>query len=118
MAAILTTSLGKVTYTDDTLSKLAGLSVTDCYGVVGMANKGASDGIAGFLKSDNIKKGIKVKTSEDNTVSFELFIVVKYGISISAVAANLIDTVKKKIEETTGLSVTNVDVVVQGIKVE
>jgi uncharacterized alkaline shock family protein YloU len=89
----------------------------ECYGIVGMANKNATDGIVSLLKLDNLKRGVRVRTDETENVSVELYIVVKYGVSISAVAANIIDTVKYSLENMTGLNVQNVDVVVQGIKI-
>lgn len=117
MSAILKTSIGKIIISDDYILKIAGVSVMECYGIVGMASKSATDGIASLLKSENVKKGVKVKTNGDESISIELFVIVKYGVSISAVAANIIDTVKYKVENLTGLNVQSVDVVVQGIRV-
>ncbi len=117
MSAILKTSIGKISYNEDFIGKIAGLNAMECYGIVGMANKNASDGIVNLLKLDNLKRGVNVKTDETENISIELFIIVKYGVSISAVAANIIETVKFGLENTTGLNVENVDVVVQGIKI-
>lgn len=117
MSAVLKTSIGKITYSEDFIGKIAGINAMECYGIVGMANKNATDGIVGLLKLDNLKKGVRVRTDETENVAVELFIVVKYGVSISAVAANIIDTVKYSLENMTGLNVQNVDVVVQGIKI-
>ena len=36
MAAILNTSMGKVTYNEDCLAKIAGLRAMECYGLVGI----------------------------------------------------------------------------------
>lgn len=117
MSALLRTSIGKLIYSEDFIGKIAGINAMECYGIVGMANKNATDGIVSLLKVDSLKKGVRVKTDETENVSVELFIVVKYGVSISAVAANIIDTVKYGLENMTGLNVENVDVVVQGIKI-
>ena len=117
MSAVLKTSIGKITYSEDFIGKVAGINAMECYGIVGMANKNASDGIVNLLKLDNLKRGVRVRTDETENISVELYIVVKYGVSISAVAANIIDTVKYSLESSTGLNVENVDVVVQGIKI-
>jgi uncharacterized alkaline shock family protein YloU len=117
MSAVLKTSIGKISYSEDFIGKIAGINAMECYGIVGMANKNATDGIVNLLKIDNLKRGVRVKTDETENVSVELYIVVKYGVSISAVAANIIETVKFGLENMTGLNVENVDVVVQGIKI-
>ena len=117
MAAVLTTSIGKIIYSDDMLARIAGLRAMECYGIVGMASINAADGIGALLKVENLKKGVKVKTDDSDNVKVVLYVVVKYGVSISAVAKNIIDTVKYGMEQVTGLNVKSVDVVVQGIKV-
>ena len=50
-------------------------------------------------------------------VDIDLFIIVEYGISISAVAASIIETVKYKVEHLTGISVGRVNVCVEDIRV-
>ena len=53
----------------------------------------------------------------DVVAFFHLYIIVEYGISISAVAATIIDTVKYKIEHLTGIKVGRVNVSVEDIRV-
>ena len=36
---------GNVSYTDDVLAKIVGLSTMECYGVVGMVSKSATEGL-------------------------------------------------------------------------
>jgi len=117
MAVTQKNSLGKIEFSDEFLSNLAGVATTDCYGVVGMSSQKAMDGIVELLKGTNLNKGIKISTNE-NVVNIHLFIIVEYGVSISAVAANVMDTVKYRVEKFTGLSVDKVDVTINGIRVE
>ena len=117
MSAILKTSIGKISYNEDFIGKIAGVNAMECYGILGMASKNAGDGIVSLLKIDNLKKGVSVTTDGTENISVELYVVVKYGVSISAVAANIIETVKFGLENMTGLNVESVDVVVQGIKI-
>ena len=116
MSVIKQNSLGKIEYTDEFLSNLAGIASMDCYGIVGMASQKAMDGIVELLKGENLNKGVKIYT-ENDTVRIHLFVVVEYGVSIGAVASNVIDTVKYKVESITGLNVDKVDVTVNGIRV-
>ena len=57
-----------------------------------------------------------VRQSGDK-VDVDLFIIVEYGISISAVAASIIETVKYKVEHLTGVQVGRVNVSVEDIRV-
>ncbi len=116
MAVIQQNSYGKIEFSDEFLSNLAGVATMDCYGIVGMASQNAMDGIVELLKGENLNKGVKI-TTQDSNVSIHLFVIVEYGVSISAVASNVIDTVKYRVEKFTGLSVDRVDVTVNGIRV-
>ncbi len=116
MAVIQQTSLGIIDFSDEFLSNLAGVATMDCYGIVGMASQKAMDGIVELLKGENLSKGVKI-TTQDSIVNIHLYVVVEYGVSISAVASNVIDTVKYRVEKFTGLTVGKVDVTVNGIRV-
>ena len=116
MAVIQQTTYGKIEFSDEFLSNLAGVAAMDCYGIVGMASQKAMDGIVELLKGENLNKGVKIIT-ENGVVKIHLFIVVEYGVSIAAVASNVIDTVKYRVEKCTGLNVEKVDVTINGIRV-
>ena len=111
-----TTDLGLVTVNDDVLVRVAGYAALDCYGIVGMASKRSTDGIVQLLGKENLGRGVKIRTSGDK-VDIDLFIIVEYGISISAVAASIIETVKYKIEHLTGVPVGRINVCVEDIRV-
>ena len=116
MAVIQQNSYGKIEYSDEFLSNLAGLATMDCYGIVGMSSQKAMDGIVEMLKGENLSKGVRIYT-ENDAVHVELYVIVEYGVSISAVASNVIDTVKYRVEKITGLNVEKVDVTINGIRV-
>ncbi len=119
MSAILENELGAITFTDDYIASLVGMAATDCYGVVGMASQQKmADGIAELLGRDNYKRGVKIETNSDHSIKIQLFIIVQYGISIVAIVDSIISTVKYQVENFTGLTVSNVDVVVSGIRVQ
>ena len=111
-----TTELGTVTVNEDVLLKVAGYSALECYGIVGMAAKRTTDGLVQLLGRENLGRGVRIRPAADS-VNVDLFIIVEYGISISADAANIIDTVKYKIEHLTGIKVDKVTVSVEDIRV-
>ena len=53
----------------------------------------------------------------DNKIYIDLYVILKYGVSIIAVADSLKRTVKYSVEEFTGMIVDSVNVSVLGIKV-
>lgn len=116
MAAEIRTERGNVRITNAVIAKIVGYVATECYGVVGMAMKSGKDGIAKLIKQENMDKGIKIKVIDD-AVNISLYIVVEYGVNIAAIGETIRSNVKYRVEETTGLKVSNVDVNVEGIRV-
>ncbi len=117
MGAVLKNNYGTITYDDRCISTIAGISATECYGLVGMSQKNAASAIANLFKSGDLEKGVHIKTDGSENIMIELYITVKYGVSLSAVAENIIDKVKYSVEKETGLNVHSVDIIVQGIQV-
>ena len=115
MSAKYRTQYGEVNISDDVLATISGLATTECYGLVGMANKNAKDGLVELLKKENFAKGVKV-TAEGEELIIDLYIVVEFGTKISTVADNIISMVKYTLENMTGLKVKKVNVNVQGVR--
>lgn len=107
---------GYVNYSDEVLANLIGLSTMECYGVVGMASRNATDGLWELIKGESLKKGVRIN-SKDNNLKIELYIIVEYGTKISVIANNIIQKIKYNIENYTGLKVSSITVNVQGIRV-
>ncbi|MBQ5709771.1 MAG: Asp23/Gls24 family envelope stress response protein, partial [Anaerotignum sp.] len=66
---------------------------------------------------ESLTKGIKMSI-DANKVSIDLHIIVEYGTNISAIADNIISTVKYTVEDQTGLEVENVNIFVDGVRVD
>ena len=116
MKGQMDTGLGEIFIDEDVLAKYAGSAAVECYGVVGMASVSVRDGLVKLLKKENLRHGVEV-AMEDNKLVIELHIIVAYEVSILAVAENLVDNVKYKVEEFTGMEVSKVLVCVEGVKV-
>ena len=110
------TGLGMVTVNEEVLLKVAGYTALECYGIVGMAAKRTTDGFVQLMGRENLGRGVRIRAAADS-VDVDLFIIVEYGVSISTVAANIIDTVKYRIEHLTGVKVGSVNVCVEDIRV-
>lgn len=117
MAAKIYNELGVITIDNEVTARVAGLAATECCGVVGMAVKNVKDGIVQLLKKDSLTKGISI-TVDDMLVSIALHIIVEYGTNIPAIAETVSSAVKYKVEEATGLTVSKINIFVEGIRVD
>lgn len=110
------TGSGRVTYSDDVIANIIGMATMECYGVVGMAAKNASDGFWELIKIEHLNKGVKV-AQKGGELDIEIFVIVEYGTKISVIANNIIQTVRYNVENLTGLKVTGITVNVEGVRV-
>ncbi len=111
------TQIGDVTIDQEVIAKYAGSSAVECFGVVGMASVSMKDGFVKLLRKDNLAHGVNVIVGEDNLLDISLHIIVAYGVSISAVAENLISNVQYKVEEFVGMTVGKIRVYVEGVRI-
>ena len=116
MNGYMNTSMGEITVDKDVIAQYAGSSAVECFGVVGMASIGLKDWFAKLLRKERLSNGVNV-TVENNQILIDLHIIVSYGVSISAVADNLIANVKYKVEEFAGLEVAKINIYVEGVRV-
>ena len=108
--------LGTISFADDVIAIIAGLSATEVSGVAGMSG-GFSDGIAQILGRKNLTKGVKVEVGTQE-VAIDLFCILDYGVRIPEVTMNMQENVKKSVETMTGLRVIEVNVHVLGVRLE
>ncbi len=116
MKGRMSTDMGKIVVDTEVIAKYAGSSAVECFGVVGMATVNVKDGFSKLLRKENLAHGVEV-TIADNKLQIEMHIIAAYGVSIKAVAENLISNVKYKVEEFTGMEVSNIVVRVEGVRV-
>lgn len=116
MKGHMSTEIGEILVDNEVLAQYAGSAAVECFGVVGMASVNMKDGLVKLLRRESISHGVNVGI-EENRIKIELHIIVAYGVSISAVAENLIHNVKYKVEEFTGMEVEKINVLVEGVRV-
>lgn len=117
MPKTLRNELGQISISEEVIATVAGFAALDSYGLVGMASqKRVKDSIAELLGRENVGRGVEVKIQDDRIV-IDLYIIVSYGTKISEVARNVMDKVKYTLDNTLGISVDEVNVIVQGVRV-
>ena len=107
---------GQVSYSEEVIAKIVGLSTMECYGVVGMVSKSATEGMWELMRIENLSKGVKI-TNKNNELSINLYVMIEYGTKISVIANNIIQKVRYNVENYTGLKVSTITVNVQAVRV-
>lgn len=107
---------GNIKISDEVISTIATIAVSEVSGVHGMGGTLAGDIVEKFGKK-TMTKGVKV-TLESDEVVLDLNVVLKYGVRIPEIAWNIQENVKKSVESMTGLTVTKVNVRIVGIEVD
>lgn len=116
MKGYINNKMGEIQIDPDVIALYAGTTAVECFGIVGMAAVSMKDGLVKLLKRESLTHGINVNI-EDNHIAIDFHVIVAYGVSISAVADNLIENVKYKVEEFTGMPVDKINIYVEGVRV-
>ena len=106
---------GKMSISDLAIAKVASNTAMESYGIVEMVSRRFTDSLSVLFKKDSGGRGIKVTTS-GNRIYVDVYVIMKYGVSINAVAESLKEAIKYKVEVFTGMLVDTVNVNVLGIK--
>ena len=117
MQGQMETKLGKVIIDTDVIATYAGSVAVECFGIVGMAAVNMKDGLVKLLKKDYLNHGINVTVDDNNGISLDFHVIVSYGVGIETVSDNLMDTVKYKLEEFKGMTVKNMNIYVERVRV-
>ena len=107
---------GQISITNETIAEVAALAALECYGIVDLVSKKASDSVKDLIKKRRASRGIKVST-EQGRIIIDLNIIIKYGVSIDAVAESLKKSVKYSVENFTGMLVEAINVEIMGVKI-
>jgi len=106
---------GRIEVTDRAIADLVGLTVLECYGVVGMASPNVRQGVASLLSRDRIRQGIKVR-QEDDELHIKLYIIVEYGLNVAEVAGNVRSQVGYNVQQMLSKQATTLRIYVQGVR--
>ena len=112
----MNTHMGNIMIDNEVIAQYAGSVAVECFGIVGMAAVNVKDGLVHLLKKDSLTRGINV-TVNKNKLILDFHVIVAYGVSIIAVSDNLINNVKYKVEEFTGMKIEKINNFVDGVRV-
>lgn len=112
----MNTHMGNIIIDNEVIAQYAGSVAVECFGIVGMAGVNVKDGMFRLLKKESITRGINVSLN-NNKLILDFHVIVAYGVSILAVSDNLVDSVKYKVEEFTGIEIEKINIFVEGVRV-
>ncbi len=98
---------------DDVVAIIAGIAANEVPGVASMSGN-LVGGIGEMLGRKNPQKGIRVTVS-GNDCTVDVYLTVAFGTRIPDVAQKVQESVKRAVENMTGLKVLEVNVHIQGV---
>jgi uncharacterized alkaline shock family protein YloU len=108
--------LGLIEVSQEYFSEIIGNAVSSCYGVAGMANSNARQGLRALLRRRRVFEDQGVAVHKDGSaLVVDLHIIVTYGLNISVIVRSIVNKVRYTVEEATGLEVSKVNVFVDGM---
>lgn len=116
MKGSMSNHMGNIVIDKEVIAQYAGSVAVECFGVVGMAGVSVKDGMFRLLKKESITRGITV-TFKNNKLILDFHVILAYGVSIITVSNNLMESVKYKVEEFTGIEIEKINIFVEGIRV-
>ena len=115
-ASNMNTHIGKISIDNEVIARFAGDVACECFGIVGIAGVNMSEGIVKLLRRDAMTRGINVSLSREGKLTIVFHVIVSYGVNIRTVCDNLIQSVRYRVEEFTGLDVEKINIYVEGVR--
>ncbi|MCD8143833.1 MAG: Asp23/Gls24 family envelope stress response protein [Oscillospiraceae bacterium] len=106
---------GQISISNEVFTSVAGAAAINCFGVKGMAVRSKTDGLVHLLRRESMSKGVKLTYHEDSSLSIELHIIVDNGVNLTALCSSIMNEVRYKVAQATGVTVRNVDVCVDSM---
>ncbi|MDQ6599592.1 MULTISPECIES: Asp23/Gls24 family envelope stress response protein [Bacillus] len=108
--------LGKVEIAPEVIEVIAGIAASEVEGVASMRGNFAA-GVVERLGKKNHGKGVKVELTESG-IKVDVYCVMKFGVSIPAVAQKIQDNIRQALLNMTALDAEEINIHVVGIQFE
>jgi uncharacterized alkaline shock family protein YloU len=108
--------LGKVEISPEVIEVITSLAAAEVEGVATMRGNFAT-GVAEKLGRKSHGKGVKVDLGQDG-ISVDVYVIVKYGVSIPEVARKIQDNIHQTLKTMTAIDLSAVNIHVVGIQLE
>ena len=109
-----TTDLGAVKINNKAITTIASIAAMEIKGVNKIGG-GIGKTLFDFLCKKGTTKGVKIVAASGD-IKLTVYITVEYGVDITRIADEVQENVKAAVERMTGLVLSGVDVVIEGVK--
>ena len=117
MGSKTSNAFGDITISNRAIALVVFDCALDCYGVIDLVARDTFDAVKEvFIKSRKSTRGVKIKAFQ-NRINVDVYVILKYGVSTSAVTKSLRDAIKYNVEGFTGMIVNSVNVHIVGVRV-
>ena len=107
---------GSVNISEDVISIIAQEAMREVEGFGGVSNSLGKD-LAELIGKKSAARGVSVQPGEES-VSIDVYVSIKYNYSVTAVSRDIQESVRKSVEDMTGIPVKAVNVHVGGVAFE
>ena len=111
-------AVGNIKIHENVISSLVRIAVLEIPGVARLGGNSLVDGLAEIVGNRRISSSIVVDMSGDNRVAVEVKVNIFAGYRLPEVAEKIQKAIIANVENTTGMTVTKADVIIQGIEQE
>jgi len=109
-----TTDLGVVRINNEAITTIASVAALEVNGVHRMGEGAFPKTICEILCMKSRPKGIRIQLNESEA-KLTVSIIVEYGVDIPRIADEVQEMVKRAVERMTGMVLSEVDVIVEGV---
>lgn len=99
---------GTISINNEVFLKIVDDTVAGCFGVKAMGGKGVDGNIFRILK-EGMSKGIEACFEDGDRLCLKIHISALYGVNLIALGRSIINEVKYKVSQSTGLEVKSIE---------
>lgn len=107
---------GRITIADEAIARVTHHIASECYGVVELVSRSFTDSLLSWFNKSSLNQGVKV-VSTDNKLYIDIYVVLKYGVTVTAVVNSLKSAIIYGVEYFSGMRVKEVNIHVVGMRV-
>ena len=110
--------LGTIRINHSVIAGIVKLATQSVDGVVNVGGGGVVEGLTDFFSKKETERGVKVTESEQGGYDIEVRVVLEFGVDLAKTGVAIQESIRDQILAMTGNHAKNIDVVIDGIKVD
>jgi uncharacterized alkaline shock family protein YloU len=109
------TTFGSIHIAPKAIATIAYHATMESYGVVGLAPRNLAEGLTSTITHEPAK-GVSVRYDGEK-LDIDIYVIIEFGTRVASVANSVANTVRYQVEKSIGLTVSSVNVHVQGLRI-